>query len=186
MLTLSIRVICGRANLPGPIGAEHATMRAVSDTTPYRGLYRSAAARIMATVSTEGYDLSTPVGEAWRWLFGDALTHEADLYETLDANRRPPSDAIAAGLTAAVGRWRHHLADSAVPALEVVIPGLRVWWVGRPEHHHVTLRVDAYDLWRFLYGRTSRQRVEEFAWSQDSSPYLDLGLPYPFQFPVGV
>ncbi len=124
------------------------------------------------------------MGEPWRWLFGDALTHEADLYETFDADRRPPTDAIAAGLAAAIVRWRHHLAGATVPALEVVVPTVRVWWVGLPGGEHVTLRVDAYDLWRFLYGRTNRRCVEEWAWSRDPSPYLDTGLPFPFTFPA--
>lgn len=125
------------------------------------------------------------MGDPWRWLFGDALTHEADLYETLDPNRRPPPDAVAAGLAGAIGRWRQHLADANVPPLEVVAPEVRDWWIGHPGDDHVTVRADAYDLWRYRYGRTSRERVEEFAWSHDPSPYLDLGLPHPFEFPGG-
>ena len=125
------------------------------------------------------------MGFAWRWLFGDALAHEADLYETLDPQRRPPPAAVAAGLAGSIGRWRDHLSEAAAPPLEIVVHGVRSWWVGRPADDHVTLWADAYDVWRFLCGRTSRERVEELAWSHDPGCYLDLGLAFPFQFPVG-
>lgn len=124
------------------------------------------------------------MGDAWRWLFGDALAHEADLYQTFDPQRRPPPAAVAAGLAGAIGRWRHHLSGADAPPLEIVVPGGRSWWVGRPADDNVTLFADAYDAWRFLTGRATRELVRGLDWSHDPGCYLDLGLAVPFQFPA--
>lgn len=124
------------------------------------------------------------MGEPWPWLFGDALAHEADLYETFDPARRPPPGAVEAGLARSIGRWRQHLNGADVPPIEVVVPGVRSWWVGRPAPGHHTLRADAYDIWRFLMGRTAIESVRRLDWSSDPACYLDLGLAYPFEFPA--
>ena len=123
------------------------------------------------------------MGGPWRWLFGDALTHESDLYQTLSPRVRPPPDAVAAGLTSMMGRWRQHLVPAELPPLLVKATGLRDWWIGEPGENNVTLTADPYLLWRFLYGRLDRSSVESLEWSADPTTFLDRGLPYPFTFP---
>lgn len=128
----------------------------------------------------------TAMGEPWRWLFGDALTHEADLYETVDPANRPPGDAVVAGIGSLIPRWRQVMADADAPPLVVDVPGVRSWRVGREVDGGVdapiTLTVGAYDLWRFLAGRSTRRAVEEYDWTGECAAILDRGLPFPFEF----
>ncbi len=122
-----------------------------------------------------------------RWAFGDAVTHEADLRPLLAPCTRVPSDAVALGLQAAIGRWRLELGAAEVAPLDVVASDLRTWQVGDPEARAdqaaETVTTAAYELFRALYGRRSRAQMEAWTWSGDSSIYLDVGLAYPFSRP---
>lgn len=122
-----------------------------------------------------------------RWAFGDAVTHEADLRPVLAPGTRVPHQAVALGLQASIGRWRAELAKADVPPLDVVASDLRTWQVGDPQARTdrpaETVTATAHDLFRAFYGRRSRSQMQAWAWSGDASPYLDVGLPYPFTRP---
>lgn len=122
------------------------------------------------------------MGEPWRWVAGDALIHEADLYEVLDPERRPPHDAVVEGVASLVARWRHQLAESPGISLRIDVPGVRAWWVGADTHDPVTLHIECDDLWRLLSGRSTRREVEALDWNRAPTAILDHGLPFPFEF----
>lgn len=122
-----------------------------------------------------------------RWAFGDAATHEADLRPVLAPGTRPPAEATALAVQAAVGRWRQQLAAAGVGPLDVVATDLRTWEVGDPDARGdgpvATVSTTAYELSRALYGRRSRAQMEAWDWTTDPAPYLDVDLPFPFARP---
>ena len=141
-----------------------------------------AAAEQFAQLTTSPLG-STPS----RWAFGDALTHEADLRPVLAPGTRTPSEAVALGVQAAIGRWRLELATAGAPPLDVVATDLRTWEVGDPDARGAgrvaTVTTTAHELFRALYGRRSRAQIEAWDWTTDPAPYLDAGLPFPFSQP---
>ena len=66
------------------------------------------------------------MGAPWRWLFGDALIHEADLYDASGLGGGPPKPAIQVAFGQIVGRWRREVvgasAESPWPGLVLVDP----------------------------------------------------------------
>jgi len=117
-----------------------------------------------------------------RWAFGDALAHEADLRPVLAAGSRPPDEAIAVGLKAAISRWRSELSAAGAPNLKIIVPGHREWLVGEAVADVTTLTVDAYELYRALFGRRSLNQAKAWQWSTDSAPWLAVDLPFPFSW----
>lgn len=126
------------------------------------------------------------LGPPWRWLFGDALTHEADLRETADDATRPPDDAVLTGLAQMVGRWRHDMgAAGSAPSLRLTATGIRSWVIGADANPDAHVEADAYELWRALTGRRSLEAIHKFSWTgapAGASAWFDR-LPYPFRLP---
>lgn len=124
------------------------------------------------------------LGAPWRWLFGDALCHEADLRETTDDGRRPPSDAVVVGLGQVMGRWRQALHDRE-DGLVVTATGVRTWEIGnvgvRPAH----VESDPYELWRAVSGRRAIEDIDRYDWSDGRASDWFLTLPLPFRAPSG-
>ena len=120
------------------------------------------------------------MGPPGRWAFGDAVVHEADLRGAVDGTRVPQA-VVALALKGAIGRWRRLLADAGAPSLLVRAEGLRDWKIeGARDAKTVTVTAPAYELFRALAGRRSAGQVRNWDWSDDPSPYIDAGLPYPF------
>ena len=113
---------------------------------------------------------------------GDAIVHEADLASAIAPARRVPEADVLAAIKTGVSRWRPALAASPAPPLRIAVRGDRDWWLGLDRGDSVTLDVQAYDLFRLLFGRRSRAEVGALGWSSDPTPYLDAGLPYPFKW----
>lgn len=125
------------------------------------------------------------MGDPANFAFGDAATHEADLRGAL-GDGRVPDDAVALALKASIARWRQTLGGADVPSLLVDVPGVRTWWIGEPrDEGAVRVVVELYELFRALNGRRSVAQMRSWDWSDDPSPYLAAGLPYPFT-PAGV
>ena len=125
-------------------------------------------------------------GSASMWAFGDAVVHEGDLRPILAPGTRVPTEHVALGLKAAIGRWRHHLGEAGAPTLRLQATDLRDWWLGPHDDAEATTAATlGYDLFRALFGRRSRLQVEAWDWSGDPSPFLDLGLPFPFRWADG-
>ncbi|MFL6205910.1 MAG: hypothetical protein ACJ739_11225 [Acidimicrobiales bacterium] len=112
--------------------------------------------------------------------FGDAVVHEADLAAAIAPARRVPLPDVAVAIQTGIARWRVVLRTAGAPSLRVEVPGLRTWWIGPAVDDPAALEVDAYELFRLLYGRRSRVQVGGLAWSSDPTPYLDAGLSFPF------
>jgi len=127
-------------------------------------------------------DPSPMGGTPAMWAFGDAVVHEVDLRSVLDPGSVIPADAMALGLKAAVARWRAELRTAEVPPLDIVATDMRTWRVGMADNATNTVTTTGHELFRFLFGRRSRDQVEAWDWSCDPSIYLDVGLPYPFQW----
>lgn len=125
-----------------------------------------------------------PVGglPAAMYAYGDALVHEADIGAIAAGCPRVPQADVKVGTKSGIARWRPVLADAGLPPLRINVPTDRDWWLGAPSADAVVLEVDAYELFRLLYGRRSRAQVEAFDWSADPEPYLDAGLSYPFRW----
>jgi uncharacterized protein (TIGR03083 family) len=122
------------------------------------------------------------MGPPARWAFGDAVVHEADVRGALSAGR-VPLEAAALSLKGQIARWRQVVAGAGLSTLLVRCPELREWWLG--EHGDpgaVVVDVPAYEVFRALAGRRSVAQVRAWAWSEDPSPFLAAGLPYPFTF----
>jgi hypothetical protein len=122
-------------------------------------------------------------GTPGMWAFGDGVVHEADLRPVLAPGTRVPADAMALGLKAAIARWRQALAGAGVPPLKITATDMRHWWVGDDHDlHATTVTTTGHELFRALYGRRSRDQVEAWDWSADPADYLDVGLPFPFEW----
>jgi uncharacterized protein (TIGR03083 family) len=134
-----------------------------------------------STGRTGGPAGSAPLG-AGTMLFGDAVVHEADLYPAVTPGGRVPDEAVAPSLKAGIAMWRSALGAAGAPPLVIAVPGWREWAVGEVDGATTRVEAPAYELWRALYGRRSRAQVAAFAWSGDSCPYLDAGLPFPFSW----
>jgi hypothetical protein len=118
---------------------------------------------------------------ATAFAFGDAVVHEADLRPVLDPGSRVPELPVAMAIAAGVGRWRSVLGEAGVPALHLTVPGLRDWWLGdAADPRAVDVEAPAYEVFRALYGRRSREQVAAWSWSAPPEPFLDAGLPFPF------
>lgn len=100
------------------------------------------------------------MGQPCRWLFGDALTHEADLRELLEPGSHPPLETVTLGLSSIVPRWRSHVTENRVPPLRISVVGVRDWWIGGPDDNATQLSADGYERWRALYGRRTRGSTE--------------------------
>jgi uncharacterized protein (TIGR03083 family) len=122
------------------------------------------------------------MGPSAGWAFGDAVIHEADLRGAVGGGR-VPDEAVALGLKGAIGRWRRLLAGANTPTLVVRALGQRDWWIGvKGDPDAVTVIAPAYELFRALAGRRTEERVRAWDWDSDPSPYLAVGLPYPFHW----
>ena len=115
--------------------------------------------------------------------FGDAVVHEADLRPALAPGSRVPADSMIGALAAGVARWRSVLLAAGLPALYLEVPGVRSWWLGdRADARAVFVEADAYEVFRALYGRRSAAQVASWQWSGSAEPYIEAGLPFPFQW----
>ena len=110
--------------------------------------------------------------------FVDAVTHEADLRSAL-GRERVPDEAAALAMKPLVARWRQTLAVAGTPSLLVRVAGGRDWAVGA-EPAAVTVDVALHDLFRALSGRRSARQVAAWGWSDDPTPFIAAGLPFPF------
>jgi hypothetical protein len=121
------------------------------------------------------------MGDPWMWAFGDAVVHEADVTAAVGAER-PPVEAVRLGTRSGIARWRAHLPDHGVGSLRVDVGDWREFWCGQPSDDALSLEVDTWDMFRLLFGRRSRSQVAALCWSNDPTPVLDAGLPYPFRW----
>jgi uncharacterized protein (TIGR03083 family) len=123
------------------------------------------------------------IGPPARWAFGDAVVHEADLRGALGIDRVPP-DAVLLSLKGSIARWREVLARMDSPTTLIVRPtDSREWRLGMPSTEPpIIVTPTAYDLFRALAGRRSREQVHAWPWSTDPEPILKLGLAYPFEW----
>ena len=122
------------------------------------------------------------LGAPWRWLFGDALCHEADLRETTDDLGRPPSDAVLVGLGQMMGRWRQTL-QAREDGLVVSATGVRRWEIGQVGAQPAHLESDPYELWRAVSGRRAIEEISQYDWPHGrASDWFDT-LPFPFRAP---
>jgi uncharacterized protein (TIGR03083 family) len=120
------------------------------------------------------------MGPPARWAFGDAVTHEADIRGAVGAERVPQQTVLNA-LKASISRWRGVLTRAKAPTLLLRAPDARDWWLGMPDDPQVTIcAAPAYEFFRGLTGRRSRDQMGQWEWSGDPQPYLAAGLPYPF------
>ena len=122
------------------------------------------------------------MGRPARWALGDALVHEADLYESIGSDQRPPLEPIVRHLGAAMARWSPTLANAGI-ALHVVTDTAQQWTIGAPDGDGITVSVDEYDCWRTIYGRRGRAATTNLRWSGDPTAIIALALPYPFHYP---
>jgi len=113
-------------------------------------------------------------------LFFDAVVHEADLRPVLAPGTRVADEAIAMPLKTGVSMWRAALSRAGSPPLLIRAIGQREWKVGDTDATSTVLEAEPYELWRTLFGRRSRAQAEALLWSDDPSPFLDVGLAYPF------
>jgi hypothetical protein len=124
------------------------------------------------------------MGPPARWAFGDAVVHEADIRGAIGSGR-VPLDAVALALKGQVARWRQVVADAGIGTLLVRCPDLRDWWLGKHDDPRaVVVEAPAYEVFRAIAGRRSVEQVRSWAWSDDPSPFIAAGLPYPFSFAV--
>jgi uncharacterized protein (TIGR03083 family) len=123
------------------------------------------------------------MGPPARWAFGDAVVHEADLRGALEAGR-VPTDAVLLSLKGSIVRWREVVRAVDPPTTVIVRPtDAREWILGPPSTDPpLIVTPTAYDLFRALAGRRTREQVTAWPWSGDPEPVLALGLPYPFQW----
>jgi hypothetical protein len=123
------------------------------------------------------------MGPPARWAFGDAVIHEADVRGAL-AMGRVPQDAVLLALKGSIARWRQVLERIDPPTTLVVCPiDAREWRLGAVESNEpIVVRPSAYELFRSLAGRRTREQVRAWDWSADPEPILSLGLPYPFDW----
>jgi uncharacterized protein (TIGR03083 family) len=120
------------------------------------------------------------MGPPGRWAFGDAIVHEADIRGAIGAER-VPSEAVALALKGSIARWRQVVADWRLPTLLLRCPDLREWWLGdRGDLNAIVAEAPSYEVFRALAGRRSVDQVRSWSWSDDPSPYIAAGLPYPF------
>jgi hypothetical protein len=136
----------------------------------------------VAATQLVGLDEHPTMGRPARWAMGDALLHEADLYESIGKDQRPPLEPMIQHLNAGMARWLATLANSGI-ALRVVADTAHEWNVGAPHGDELTVTVSDYDWWRAVYGRRSRAAIAEFCWSGDSTTLVAPALPYPFRHP---
>jgi uncharacterized protein (TIGR03083 family) len=120
------------------------------------------------------------MGPPTRWAFGDAITHEADIRGAVGAER-VPQEWVLVALKGSISRWREVLSQAKAPTLMLRAPDARDWWVGAHNDPEVTVvEAPAYEFFRALAGRRSRNQMIRWEWSGDAEPYLAAGLPYPF------
>jgi uncharacterized protein (TIGR03083 family) len=120
------------------------------------------------------------MGPPARWAFGDGITHEADIRGALGAGH-VPDEAMLVGLRGSISRWREVLSLAGAPTLLVRAQDARDWWLGRPDDPEViVVEAPAYEFFRALTGRRSKDQMRRWKWSGDAQPYLASGLPYPF------
>jgi uncharacterized protein (TIGR03083 family) len=121
-------------------------------------------------------------GEPARWALGDAVTHEADIRETVGAPELP-AEAVDAALKGAIARWRMTLAEAHAPTVLLRVVDGRDWWLGTHDDPDALVAgVMAYEVLRAAAGRRSRMDVRAWTWSGDPEPVLAAGLPYPFRW----
>jgi uncharacterized protein (TIGR03083 family) len=120
------------------------------------------------------------MGPPTRWAFGDAIIHEADIRGAVGAER-VPDEWVLVALKGSISRWRKVLSQAKSPTLLLRAPDARDWWVGVHNDPEVTVvEAPAYEFFRALAGRRSRNQMTHWKWSRDAEPYLAAGLPYPF------
>jgi len=135
------------------------------------------------TPSFAGLDDDPQVGPPARWAFGDAIIHEAHLRGALSADRAP-NEAVLLSLKGSIVRWRAVLNRTEPATTLVVRPrDAREWVLGPPTPDPaIVIAPTAYELFRALAGRRSREQVRAWRWSTDPDPIRELGLPYPLQW----
>jgi hypothetical protein len=123
------------------------------------------------------------MGPPTRWAFGDAIIHEADLRGALAAGHAP-HDAVLLSLEGTVHRWRETLNGTQPPTTLILRPTDAPEWTLGPLSHErpVTVSPTAYELFRALAGRRTKEQVRDWHWSRDPDAILSVGLPYPFHW----
>ena len=177
--------------------AEHVARNAQLSLPDLMAAWRTAVGELGTTHHPQ-------LGAPWRWLFGDALIHEADLYEASGLGGGPPEPAIQVAFGQIVGRWRHEVvgasAGSRWPGLLLVDPARRSWSIDSdhtaerraPEAADrspvavspLSVKAPVQELWRMLTGRLSLDEIRALDWSDDPSPVFDRALPFPFRLAV--
>ena len=141
------------------------------------------AAWLAALGSLPSVDPHPQLGAPWRWLFGDALCHEADLREAADDVTRPPDEVVLVGLRQMAARWRQTLAQRD-DRLVLDAIGVRTWDLGRDGGPAARVAADPYELWRAVSGRRSIDEIDRYDWSGGRAADWFAVLPYPFEVPA--
>jgi uncharacterized protein (TIGR03083 family) len=103
----------------------------------------------------------------------DAITHEQDLRGAIGAPPVPDQTAVefaATGFSLGLGR---RLAGADLPPLRLTDPDTGFDVVAGKGDPAATVTAPAFEIFRAIAGRRSRDQVAAYAWEGDSAPYLD-------------
>jgi uncharacterized protein (TIGR03083 family) len=125
-------------------------------------------------------DAETPPS---RFAFGDAVIHEADIREAVDADR-VPADAVLLGLHGTMARWEHEvLAPAGLLTLHLRTTEGPEWWLGTPDDPDaLVVEAPVDEVFRALAGRRFEEQVRDWDWSADPEAVIEAGLPFPFRW----
>jgi uncharacterized protein (TIGR03083 family) len=107
---------------------------------------------------------------------GDLVVHEQDLRGSLGNRDARDTPELTMALAAYVRRFGKRLKDAGLPTVLIRAGGEE--FTAGLETPEVTIDDDAFEVFRALTGRRTKDEIRKLAWDGDPEPYVDLFSSY--------
>lgn len=111
----------------------------------------------------------------------DLAVHEHDIRGAVGIPGARDSTAVEVGTKSYIADLRQRFSAEGLPTLRIVTDD-RDWLIGRDEPA-AAVRADAFELFRALAGRRTREQVLAWDWDGDAKTYADKFLSPHFSWP---
>ena len=106
-------------------------------------------------------------------VLGDAVIHEHDIRGALGDTRARTSPELISALDGMIRAMRRGFPGAGLPTLRVVAVDVGMEWLMGLDAPRAEVRATAYELFRTVSGRRTREEIAALDWVGDPAPFLD-------------